>query len=129
MKRHVPEDHRKDITVKLVCGSVAGLLGQTFTYPLDVVRRQMQVTYIHLNTTIHVSQVQRLISIRWQVQRLMTSETSSTKGTLESLVTIVRTQGWKQLFSGLSINYLKVRELIQHTHTRLFIRGFFLYEF
>ncbi|CAN0901384.1 Mitochondrial carrier protein CoAc2 [Linum grandiflorum] len=43
MKRHVPEKHRNDIAVKLVCGSVAGLLGQTFTYPLDVVRRQMQV--------------------------------------------------------------------------------------
>ncbi|KAL8160841.1 hypothetical protein V2J09_012330 [Rumex salicifolius] len=43
MKRHVPKEHKKDITVKLICGSVAGLLGQTFTYPLDVVRRQMQV--------------------------------------------------------------------------------------
>ncbi|KAK6147736.1 hypothetical protein DH2020_018648 [Rehmannia glutinosa] len=43
MKSHVSENHKKDITVKLVCGSVAGLLGQTFTYPLDVVRRQMQV--------------------------------------------------------------------------------------
>uniref|UniRef100_A0A2P2ISW1 Grave disease carrier protein n=1 Tax=Rhizophora mucronata TaxID=61149 RepID=A0A2P2ISW1_RHIMU len=43
MKRHVPKEHEKDIVVKLVCGSVAGLLGQTFTYPLDVVRRQMQV--------------------------------------------------------------------------------------
>ncbi|KAK4479086.1 hypothetical protein RD792_014597 [Penstemon davidsonii] len=46
MKRHVPENHKKDITVKLVCGSVAGLLGQTFTYPLDVVRRQMQVNVV-----------------------------------------------------------------------------------
>ncbi|KAJ6381866.1 hypothetical protein OIU77_030511 [Salix suchowensis] len=42
MKRHVPEERKKDIVVKMVCGSVAGLLGQTFTYPLDVVRRQMQ---------------------------------------------------------------------------------------
>ncbi|EXB38820.1 Graves disease carrier protein [Morus notabilis] len=43
MKRHVPEEQKKNIMVKLACGSVAGLLGQTFTYPLDVVRRQMQV--------------------------------------------------------------------------------------
>ncbi|KAG7541426.1 Mitochondrial substrate/solute carrier [Arabidopsis thaliana x Arabidopsis arenosa] len=43
MKRHVPPEHKKDISLKLVCGSVAGLLGQTLTYPLDVVRRQMQV--------------------------------------------------------------------------------------
>lgn len=43
MKRHVPPEHKKSIVFKLVCGSVAGVLGQTFTYPLDVVRRQMQV--------------------------------------------------------------------------------------
>lgn len=43
MKRYVPQEQKSSIMVKLVCGSVAGLLGQTFTYPLDVVRRQMQV--------------------------------------------------------------------------------------
>ncbi|KAI8021795.1 Mitochondrial carrier protein CoAc2 [Camellia lanceoleosa] len=84
MKGCVPEKHKKDITVKLVCGSVAGLLGQTFTYPLDVVRRQMQV------------------------QRLSASNSGDMKGTMESLVMIVQRQGWKQLFSGLSINYMKV---------------------
>ncbi|KAI3443661.1 hypothetical protein Pfo_000326 [Paulownia fortunei] len=84
MKSHVPENHKKDITVKLVCGSIAGLLGQTITYPLDVVRRQMQV------------------------QRLVISDSSAMRGTVETLVMIVQTQGWKQLFSGLSINYLKV---------------------
>ncbi|XP_057493620.1 mitochondrial carrier protein CoAc2 [Actinidia eriantha] len=84
MKSHVPEEHKKDITVKLVCGSIAGLLGQTFTYPLDVVRRQMQV------------------------ERLLSSNSGDMKGTVESLVMIVQRQGWKQLFSGLSINYLKV---------------------
>ncbi|KAK3004576.1 hypothetical protein RJ639_018537 [Escallonia herrerae] len=84
MKRRVPEDYRKGITVKLVCGSVAGLLGQTFTYPLDVVRRQMQV------------------------QRLLAPNSGDMKGTMESLAMIVQKQGWKQLFSGLSINYMKV---------------------
>ncbi|KAJ6746404.1 GRAVES DISEASE MITOCHONDRIAL SOLUTE CARRIER PROTEIN-LIKE [Salix koriyanagi] len=84
MKRHVPEERKKDIVVKMVCGSVAGLLGQTFTYPLDVVRRQMQV------------------------QRLSVSNNAELKGTMETLVMIVQNQGWKQLFSGLSINYLKV---------------------
>ncbi|XP_021750897.1 mitochondrial carrier protein CoAc2-like isoform X1 [Chenopodium quinoa] len=82
MKSHVPEEHKKDILVKLTCGSVAGLLGQTFTYPLDVVRRQMQV------------------------ERM--SNASNAKGTLHTLVAIAREQGWKHLFSGLSLNYLKV---------------------
>ncbi|XP_068336482.1 mitochondrial carrier protein CoAc2 [Pyrus communis] len=84
MKCHVPPEHKKSIVFKLVCGSVAGVLGQTFTYPLDVVRRQMQV------------------------QRIMVSSSPEMKGTMETLVMIAQKQGWKQLFSGLSINYLKV---------------------
>ncbi|WOL09091.1 mitochondrial substrate carrier family protein P-like isoform X2 [Canna indica] len=83
LKRHVPEDHKKDVTVKLACGSVAGLLGQTITYPLDVVRRQMQVQALSTSNEVR-------------------------KGTFESLEMIVQTQGWRQLFSGLSINFLKV---------------------
>nr|KAJ0194418.1 hypothetical protein LSAT_V11C800439090 [Lactuca sativa] len=39
MKSHVPVDYRKNMMVKLACGSVAGLLCQTFTYPLDIVQR------------------------------------------------------------------------------------------
>lgn len=84
MKSRVPDDYRKNIMVKLACGSVAGLLGQTFTYPLDVVRRRMQV------------------------QRLQASTSLQVKGTMGTLVMIVQKEGWKQLFSGLSINYLKV---------------------
>ena len=45
MKSHVPDDYKKNIMVKLACGYIAGLLGQTFTYPLDVVRRQMHVIF------------------------------------------------------------------------------------
>ncbi|XP_026655654.1 mitochondrial carrier protein CoAc2 isoform X3 [Phoenix dactylifera] len=100
MKNHVPEEHKKDITVKLACGSVAGLLGQTITYPLDVVRRQMQV------------------------QALSTSNHGMDKGTLESLVIINRNHGWRQLFSGLSINYLKVLEWRPHAATCLAPDGF-----
>lgn len=34
------------------------------------------------------------------------------RNTFEGLSTIVRNQGWKQLFAGLSINYIKVMLLI-----------------
>lgn len=46
LKSHVPEDSQKSVILQLSCGALAGLFGQTFTYPLDVVRRQMQVELI-----------------------------------------------------------------------------------
>lgn len=36
-------DEQPSLVTKLGCGGVAGIIGQTLTYPLDVVRRQMQV--------------------------------------------------------------------------------------
>lgn len=43
LKTYVPEEHQKSIVMRLSCGALAGLFGQTLTYPLDVVKRQMQV--------------------------------------------------------------------------------------
>lgn len=43
LKTHVPEEHKRSILTRLSCGAFAGLFGQTLTYPLDVVKRQMQV--------------------------------------------------------------------------------------
>ncbi|GLT85564.1 hypothetical protein SLE2022_037510 [Rubroshorea leprosula] len=86
LKSHVPEEHQKCIVMRLSCGALAGLLGQTFTYPLHVVRRQMQVE-----------------SLQPSVQG-----DTRYRNTMEGLTTIARNQGWKQLFAGLSINYIKI---------------------
>ncbi|KAK4366252.1 hypothetical protein RND71_014132 [Anisodus tanguticus] len=86
LKRHVPEEHQSSILMRLSCGAIAGLLGQTFTYPLDVVRRQMQVE--HLQPSLQ--------------------DRPRYKNTFDGLSTIVRNQGWRQLFAGLSVNYMKI---------------------
>ncbi|KAL8101569.1 mitochondrial carrier protein CoAc1 [Apium graveolens] len=86
LKRHVPEEHQKSIGMRLSCGALAGLFGQTFTYPLDVVRRQMQVE--HLQSSMHSG--------------------ARYRSSWEGLTTIARDQGWRQLFAGLSINYIKI---------------------
>ncbi|KAH7572436.1 hypothetical protein JRO89_XS04G0256800 [Xanthoceras sorbifolium] len=86
LKRHVPEEHQKSIVMRLSCGALAGLLGQTITYPLDVVRRQMQVENLKSSTQGNVKY----------------------RNTLEGLTSIARNQGFKQLFAGLSINYIKI---------------------
>uniref|UniRef100_A0A7N0VCN7 Mitochondrial carrier protein n=1 Tax=Kalanchoe fedtschenkoi TaxID=63787 RepID=A0A7N0VCN7_KALFE len=85
LKTHVPEEYQKSIAMRLSCGALAGLLGQTFTYPLDVVRRQMQVENLQTANG----------GVRY-------------KNTMEGLTTIIRAQGWRQLFAGLSINYIKI---------------------
>jgi len=43
LKTNLPEEHKNSIMMRLSCGALAGLFGQTLTYPLDVVKRQMQV--------------------------------------------------------------------------------------
>lgn len=48
LKTHVPEEHQRSIMMRLSCGALAGLFGQTLTYPLDVVKRQMQVLFFFL---------------------------------------------------------------------------------
>lgn len=87
LKSRVPEDYRKSVVLRLSCGALAGLFGQTFTYPLDVVRRQMQVQSRQQMNKIGVPRI---------------------TGTMQGISTIIREQGWRQLFAGLSLNYLKV---------------------
>lgn len=84
LKGNLPEDSRSSLSGKLVCGAAAGVVGQTLTYPLDVVRRQMQV-----------QSENALVGAQY-------------KGTVDGLISIARGQGWKQLFAGLGINYMKL---------------------
>ncbi|KAI6688868.1 hypothetical protein NL676_025696 [Syzygium grande] len=82
LKLKIPRDRQDSIAMRLSCGALAGLFGQTFTYPLDVVRRQMQAENVILGN-------------------------ARFKNTVEGLSNIVRNQGWRQLYAGLSINYIK----------------------
>ncbi|KAL2346561.1 hypothetical protein Fmac_000561 [Flemingia macrophylla] len=86
LKTHVPEEHQNGILMRLSCGALAGLFGQTLTYPLDVVKRQMQVG--------------RLQNAAREEDRY--------KNTLDGLRKIARNQGWRQLFHGVSINYIRI---------------------
>ncbi|KAF5815334.1 putative mitochondrial carrier domain protein [Helianthus annuus] len=83
LKSRVSEENQRSIMMRLSCGALAGLFGQTFTYPLDVVRRQMQVENLQAGGVRHAS-------------------------TWKGITTIVSEQGWRQLFAGLSINYIKI---------------------
>lgn len=81
-------DGRLPVPVMLLFGGVAGLVAQTVTYPLDVVRRRMQVEGLK-NTKFEYVE-------------------SLPKSTPLALIRIAKSEGWKCLFAGLSINYMKV---------------------
>ncbi|XVE88690.1 hypothetical protein DITRI_Ditri19aG0089200 [Diplodiscus trichospermus] len=83
LKRRVPEEHQSSIALNLSCGALAALFGQTVMYPLDVVRRHMQVDILHQSGARY-------------------------NNTIEALTAIIRNHGWRQLYAGLCINYIKV---------------------
>ncbi|XWS18853.1 hypothetical protein CRYUN_Cryun32bG0080600 [Craigia yunnanensis] len=83
LKRWVPEEHQSSIALNLSCGALAALFGQTVMYPLDVLRRRMQFDILHQSG-------------------------ARCNNTIEGLTAIIRNQGWRQLYAGLCINYIKV---------------------
>jgi len=79
----------------LTFGAGAGLVAQTLTYPLDVVRRRMQVQSLKLPPAK-------------QQAALQAKHQTILRSTWHGLITITQQQGTKALFAGLSINYMKV---------------------
>jgi len=65
--------------IRLVCGAVAGLVAQSLTYPLDIVRRRMQVS----------------------------GGTLEYRGVLHALTSIYGKEGWHGLYKGLAMNWIK----------------------
>ncbi|PSC69510.1 mitochondrial substrate carrier family B [Micractinium conductrix] len=90
---------RLPVAVMLSFGAAAGLVAQTATYPLDVVRRQMQVEGLKLAEAAADSPTRTLAAGAQQL---------SLRSTPQALVLLARQHGWRCLFAGLHINYLKV---------------------
>ncbi|KAL2608151.1 hypothetical protein R1flu_026724 [Riccia fluitans] len=97
LKSRLAQDGEPSVPGKLACGAIAGCLGQTFTYPLDVVRRQMQVQG---NKGLELDRIMTEHQVRGNIPPF--------KGTFDGLIKVMETQGWRQLFAGLSLNYLKL---------------------
>lgn len=72
-----------DVEKKLICGGVAGAIAQTITYPFDVIRRRMQVTY-------------------------SPNSAFKYKSSFDAVQQIVKIDGLKALYKGIIPNYLKV---------------------
>ena len=94
-------EHQREVKIgtsmKLVFGACAGLVAQTVTYPLDVVRRRMQVQ----DMAVVVGESAQGVQQQAQQQHIRSS--------WHGLRMIHQTAGvTKGLYAGLSLNYLKV---------------------
>jgi solute carrier family 25 phosphate transporter 23/24/25/41 len=87
-KYFTPKDQTSPpVAKKLLCGALAGTFAQTITYPLDVLRRRMQVTG-------------------------MPGVAYKYNSTWDALKKLVAQEGIKGLYKGMVPNYLKVAPAI-----------------
>ncbi|CAL5442662.1 unnamed protein product [Camellia sinensis] len=89
------EDSELSVTTKLACGAAAGTVGQTVAYPLDVIRRRMQM-------------------VGWKdAASLVTGDGKSKapleySGMVDAFRKTVRHEGFRALYKGLVPNSVKV---------------------
>lgn len=79
---------------KLLCGGLAGAIGQTVSYPWDVVRRRMQTAGFAAGVP-----------------------NFEYRGSWSTMKTIVRNEGLAALYRGISINFWKVTPAVSISFT------------
>ncbi|XP_021754319.1 mitochondrial adenine nucleotide transporter ADNT1-like [Chenopodium quinoa] len=88
------QDNELGVTTRLACGAVAGTIGQTVAYPLDVVRRRMQMVGWKDASTV-VTGDGKKIALEYT-------------GMVDAFRKTVRYEGFRALYKGLVPNSVKV---------------------
>lgn len=109
-------NHRVPLTnwAQLTAGGLAGMLAQTASYPLEVVRRRIQVSGV-TGESVGILQTARAI-----YNTSLESERSKVSGGSRRLTGLNGLKGFRGFFVGLSIGYIKV--------VPMFACSFFVYE-
>ncbi|KAG6489631.1 hypothetical protein ZIOFF_050906 [Zingiber officinale] len=89
------EDSELNISTKLACGATAGIAGQTFAYPLDVIRRRMQMVGWKDAGTIVTGQGKSKAPLEYN-------------GMVDAFRKTVQNEGFRALYKGLVPNCVKV---------------------
>jgi len=97
MKRKITITNDRDptLTEKLLSGGLSGLVAQSLTYPLEITRRRMQT--VGLVSREESSTLMRQPGAAKEVPLSMK----------DTMKTLLKEQGWRGLFKGLSMNWIK----------------------
>ncbi|CAK8560719.1 unnamed protein product [Lathyrus sativus] len=88
------QDSELSVTTRLACGAAAGTIGQTVAYPLDVIRRRMQMTGWH-NAASVITDGRGKAPLEYS-------------GMIDAFRKTVRHEGFGALYKGLVPNSVKV---------------------
>ncbi|KAI4369805.1 hypothetical protein MLD38_018209 [Melastoma candidum] len=89
------QDNELSVTTRLACGAAAGTVGQTVAYPLDVIRRRMQMVGWKDASSVIVGDGQRKAPLEYT-------------GMIDAFRKTVRHEGFRALYKGLVPNSVKV---------------------
>ncbi|GAB4834534.1 Mitochondrial adenine nucleotide transporter adnt1 [Ancistrocladus abbreviatus] len=89
------QDSELSVTTKLACGAVAGTVGQTVAYPLDVIRRRMQMVGWRDASSVVVGDGRSKAPVEYS-------------GMIDAFRKTVRHEGVGALYKGLIPNSVKV---------------------
>jgi hypothetical protein len=113
IKFHVPNqnlEQKSDIRTwhKLVAGAVAGIVAQTATYPLEIMRRRMQ-TAGHVHASSSIESTYTTVTTNGPSNSLNRTAASvhiptSMAATFSNLYS---SHGWRVFFKGVSLNWIK----------------------
>ncbi|KAK3434949.1 hypothetical protein EUGRSUZ_D02348 [Eucalyptus grandis] len=89
------EDSELSVTTRLACGAVAGTVGQTVAYPLDVIRRRMQMVGWNNASSIVTGDGRAKAALEYN-------------GMVDAFRKTVKYEGFGALYKGLVPNSVKV---------------------
>lgn len=91
----VDKDSELSVTTRLACGAAAGTVGQTVAYPLDVIRRRMQMVGWKDAASVVTGDGRRKAPLEYN-------------GMVDAFRKTVRHEGFGALYKGLVPNSVKV---------------------
>lgn len=93
------EDTDLGVTTRLACGAVAGTIGQTVAYPLDVIRRRMQMVGWKEASSVITGDGKGKAPLEYN-------------GMIDAFRKTVRHEGFGALYKGLVPNSVKVSSIL-----------------